>query len=320
MSLPEISILMPYKNAAVWISACLISIQNQSFSDWEVIGVNDSSTDESEEIFLDFQKNDARFKTFQNPGKGIVPALDFGYQQSRGKYISRMDADDLMTEKRLEQMRILIFDSPEKTVVTGLVQYFSDQPITEGYKSYETWINEINLKGLQSEKIYRECVIASPNWLTRREILDSVGGFGKLSYPEDYDLVLKWYENGVNFRVVPEVTLWWREHPDRTSRKSKHYSQKAFFELKINAFLRIDYKENTLVIWGKNKKSRIVTKILDANGIPFINHEVSDFKEVEKINNPRILIAVYPGEKERKLIQNYLRSIEKEEGKDWWWV
>ncbi|MFN3997066.1 glycosyltransferase family 2 protein [Algoriphagus sp.] len=311
---------MPYKNAAEWIFDCLISIQNQSFENWEVIGVNDSSTDESEEIFREFQKNDPRFKTFQNPGKGIIPALDFAFHQSEGKYISRIDADDLMPEKRLEQMRNLILDSPENTVVTGLVQYFADQPISEGYRSYESWINEINLKGLQSENIYRECVIASPNWLTSREVMDSVGGFSKLSYPEDYDLVLKWYEKAVNFRVVPEVTLLWREHSKRTSRNSENYAQEAFFELKIKAFLRLDFRQNLLIVWGKNPKSKLISMILEARDIPFEHHDLQDYRNVEKIQKPKILLAVYPSENERTRIQNYLISINLMEGKDWWWV
>jgi len=311
---------MPYKNAAEWISECLISIQNQSFENWEVIGVNDSSTDESEYIFLEFQKNDLRLKTFQNPGKGIISALNFGFHQSKGKYVSRMDADDLMPEKRLEQMRNLLLDFPEKTVVTGLVQYFSDQPISAGYQSYESWINDINLRGIQHQNIYRECVIASPNWLTSREVIDSIGGFENLNYPEDYDLVLKWYDQGLNFKVVPEVTLFWREHPKRTSRNSENYTQEAFFDLKINAFLQFDYRQNQLIIWGKNPKSRLISKILEAGGIPFENHDLKDFRKAEKIQRPQILLAIYPSEKERKLIQNFLLSLDLQEGKDWWWV
>lgn len=320
IDIPEISILMPYKNASIWLVDCLVSIQHQSFQNWEVIGVNDSSTDESEAIFLEFQEKDSRFKTFKNEGQGIIAALDFAFQKSNGKLISRMDADDLMPEKRLEQMQNLLLDCPEKTVVTGLVQYFSDLPISAGYQSYETWINETNLKGLQTENIFRECVIASPNWLTNREVMDSIGGFGDLKYPEDYDLVLKWYDIRVNFKVVPEVTLFWREHPNRTSRNSKNYTQEAFFELKINAFLRLDYLQNQLIIWGKNPKSRMISKILEARGIPFENHDLKDFRKVEKIQKPQILLAVYPFEKERKLIQNYLFFLDLQEGMDWWWV
>ncbi|WP_332911440.1 glycosyltransferase family 2 protein [Algoriphagus boritolerans] len=163
--------------------------------------------------------------------------------------------------------------------MTGLVRYFSDQPVTDGYQAYERWINQINLSGVQFENIYRECVIASPNWMTRREVLDSIGGFAELRYPEDYDLVFRWYAYGVDFVVVPEVTLLWREHPKRTSRNSKNYSQSAFFDLKIGAFLRLDFRGDQLIIWGKNKKSRLISRILREKGIPFENHDQEEFKK-----------------------------------------
>ena len=316
----EISILMPYKNAAPWIADCLLSIQNQSFQDWEVIGVNDSSTDESEAIFLEFQERDSRFKTFKNQGNGIIPALDLAFAKSKGKLISRMDADDLMPEKRLEQMRNLMLSSEPKTVVTGLVNYFSDQQISPGYLAYESWINDVNLDGNQNQNIYRECVIASPNWLTWKDNLKLVGGFGSLEYPEDYDLILKWYKSKMSFKVVPEVTLLWREHPSRTSRNSENYAQSAFFKLKIETFLKTDYRKGPLVIWGKNPKSKLITAILTSVGISFENHLLGNYKLVEQMKNPQILVAVYPTKKERNRIQKYFKSIELEEGIDWWWV
>ncbi|MFC3417402.1 hypothetical protein [Algoriphagus hitonicola] len=148
-----------------------------------------------------------------------------------------------------------------------------------------------------------------------------VGGWlWGLSYPEDYDLAIKWYERGVKFEAIQDLTLYWREHPGRTSRNSNSYSQRAFFELKINAFLNLDYRGGPLVIWGKNPKSKLISKILKGRGIAFEIQDLEDYESIEKLENPQLLVAVYPPEKERIEIQKYLMLIGMKEGTDWWWV
>ena len=319
-SFPEISVLIPFKDAADWLEECLDSILDQTFADFEVIGIDDHSTDQSREIFEHYIKKDARFFLFQNPGNGIIPALEFAFSRSKGKMITRMDADDTMPERRLELMNNRLKRCDLRTVVTGKVLYFSEHEVSPGYLDYQSWLNDVNMHGDQYANIYRECVIASPNWLTYRENIELVGGFGSLSYPEDYDLAIKWYEKGVKFEAIQDLTLYWREHPGRISRNSNSYSQKAFFELKINAFLKLDYRGGPLAIWGKNPKSKLISKLLKRKGIAFEIQDLEDYESIEKLENPQLLVAVYPPEKERIEIQKYLMLIGMKEGTDWWWV
>ncbi|MFC3417401.1 glycosyltransferase family 2 protein [Algoriphagus hitonicola] len=175
---PLISILIPFKNSAPWLSECLESIQSQTLSDFEVLGIDDHSEDQSRLIFEEFAKKDARFQIFQNPGDGIIPALEFAFFHSKGKMITRMDADDTMPERRLELMSNRLKRCDLRTVVTGKVLYFSEHEVSPGYLDYQSWLNDINMHGDQYANIYRECVIASPNWLTFRENIELVGGFG----------------------------------------------------------------------------------------------------------------------------------------------
>ena len=132
-----------------------------------------------------------------------------------------------------------------------MVKYFGEKPISEGYLKYENWINEINLTGKQWQQVYRECVIASPNWMVRKSDLDNIGGFNDLIYPEDYHLVFKWYQNRFDIHTIPEVTLYWREHPERTSRNSEYYAQKSFFNLKIHQFIKNDLRSEKPGTVGK---------------------------------------------------------------------
>lgn len=315
-----ISIITPIKNADRWIDDCYRSIQQQSYSNWEWIVVNDHSSDNTATIITEYASRDHRVRPIENDGKGIISALQKALANAKGEYVTRMDADDLMPPKRLEKMFGAMQGAPANTLITGLVKYFDQETVSQGYQMYEEWLNEINLRGNQWSQVYRECVIASPNWLMRKMELDSIGGFSGLSYPEDYDLVFQLYKHNFQIEVIPEITLYWREHPDRTSRNSPNYQQEAFFELKVRRFLAIDYHDGPLIVWGNNVKSRLSMDLLKQHGLVPIQQDLQNYRLIENIKSPQLLIAVYPESTEREKITSYLNSISMIEGRDWWWL
>ncbi|MEQ9304506.1 MAG: glycosyltransferase family A protein [Marinoscillum sp.] len=317
MSHPKISILTPVKNAEPWIKECIDSVLIQD-CDWQWILVDDGCTDQTIAIIESYR--DERIEIHRNTGHGIIPALATGLTHCRDSFVTRMDADDVMPDQRLLQMSQALEDSPEKTVVTGLVRYFADTPLSKGYLSYENWLNEINVQGNQWSNIYRECVIASPNWMVRKEELEQSGGFKNLQYPEDYDLTFRWYENDFSITSIPSTTLFWREHRQRTSRNSDHYHQKSFFRLKISRFLQIDHNQEPIIIWGKNVKSTLTTRLLTAKSIPFELQDIKNYKALESYPKSQLLIAVYPEANKRDQIEAYLRSIGRIEGDSWWYL
>ena len=87
---------MPLKNAGKYLAECLESIQKQTISDWELVIVNDHSTDNSIPVVLSFQRNDPRIRLIPNSGNGIIPALQTAFQECTGQYLTRIDADDTM--------------------------------------------------------------------------------------------------------------------------------------------------------------------------------------------------------------------------------
>ena len=315
-----VSIITPCKNAAPWLLDCYESIKNQTYSKWEWVVVDDHSDDSTLELLYNIREKDSRIHVHSNSGNGIIPALSKAFAYSTGEYITRMDADDKMPPERLSQMVNLLKKSSKNTVVTGLVKYFSTESVSNGYLEYQNWINQINLSDQQWNQIYRECVIASPNWITRKSDLIDCGGFDELSYPEDYDLVFQWYKNGFTIQTVPGITLHWREHPKRTSRTSENYQQEAFFGLKLKRFIELDYKGRPLIIWGNNIKSKLAQRILKKHKVNVTIQDLQDFKSIESIKDPQLLIAVYPTETERIQIINYLNSINLIEGENWWWL
>lgn len=317
---PLVSVIMPVKNAAPYLSECLDSICKQTLHSWELILVDDHSSDESEAIAETFCLKDSRITLYKNPGSGIIEALKKAFAHTSGQYITRMDADDIMPEYRLEKMLNAIQFAPPKTVVTGMVRYFSSTDISPGYRKYEHWLNEINRQNTQWENIYRECVIASPNWMAQKTVLEQINAFEDLLYPEDYHLVLKWYQHRFNILTLPEITLHWREHERRTSRNSSNYQQEAFFKLKIQVFLKLDWNKERLIVWGNNPKTKLTTEILQNLQIPHIQLGMKNYQKIEQQRKAQILIGVYPIESERNAIIDYLHEHRLVVGKDCWFL
>lgn len=266
---PEIAILMPVYNMAGFLEDCVQSIQHQSFQNWELIAIDDFSTDNSYEALMQFAQRDRRIQVCRNDEKGIVPALAKAFNLSRGTFITRMDADDRMPQEKLMRLRSVIGDST-KRVVTGKVRYFSDEGVSEGYLRYEKWLNGLVENHLFEENSFRECVIASPNWMVHRSCFEKDISLAGLKYPEDYDLVFRWMEAGYQIAAVNEVTHFWREHPGRTSRNSEVYQQASFFRLKTDYFVKLKLVANEPVqLIGSGTKAKLVASHLRANQIPF---------------------------------------------------
>jgi len=324
--MPELSIITQVKNAGRFIDDCIESGIRQGYDDWEWIWVNDHSDDDTEDKLTRWTQLDPRIKLLQNSKKGIIPALEKALKSAKGKLITRMDADDLMPDGRLQTMSNAAIREGLETVITGQVIYFGERDVSEGYRKYESWLNNVQIFQTHYQNIYRECVVASPNWMMHTEKLKEIRGFSKLKYPEDYDLVFRWYANDLKIKALKDVTLMWREHSARTSRTSDNYNQEAFFNLKINRFLELDAGRNPLCLWGTGRKADLVCKVLRKKRKNFLHMDYrSDkdkrlvhFEETAKLENPKILVAVYPPEKQLESIRQYLAMLKLYEGKNYW--
>ena len=237
----KISILLPVYNAAPWLEACLSSIVQQTEQDWELLAVNDFSTDNSPTILRAFAQKDARIQVLQNTQKGIIHALRLAFAHSTGDLITRMDADDLMVENKLEVLKKNLLDVGIGHVSTGLVKYFSDEQLGEGYQKYANWLNELALGMTPYDEIYKECVIPSPCWMIYKTDLIRCGAFAPDTYPEDYDLCFRFYKHRIKPVSTRQRIHLWRDHGARSSRTMEVYADNRFFDLKLDYFLELDY-------------------------------------------------------------------------------
>jgi len=270
MDSPLISIVMPVKNTALYLKECLNSIINQTETNWELLAVNDHSTDGTFEILEQFAQQDKRIQIFNNNGSGIIDALRLAYSKSKGHYITRMDADDVMPKNKLTALKSLLLKNGNGFVATGLIKYFADYPIGNGYQKYQDWLNSLTTNGTNFSEIYKECVIPSPCWMVSRQDFEKCDAFRPNRYPEDYDLAFRFYKN--NLKVIPcnQILHHWRDYDHRTSRTDDNYANNTFLDIKLHYFLSLDYQEEkTIVLWGAGKKGKYIAKQLTKQNIPF---------------------------------------------------
>ncbi|WP_350285993.1 glycosyltransferase family 2 protein [uncultured Croceitalea sp.] len=318
-----VSILIPFKDTASYLHECLDSIVDQSYTDWEVIAVNDGSLDDSGQIVERYATQDPRFKVLNNTGSGIIPALRTAYQNCRGDFITRMDSDDIMKPDRLLVMVKALQKSGRKYISIGQVKYFSERGISNGYERYEAWLNGLTATGTNYSEIYKECVVPSPCWMVYREDFEQCGAFKPDRYPEDYDLTFRFYQFGLKPIPCEAILHLWRDYDTRTSRTHEHYAQNYFLDIKIHYFLALDYKKNRpLVVWGAGFKGKKIAKTLIAKEIPFtwlcdnpnkINKKIygqqlDHFSTMEQLQHPQSIITV-ANEAAQAEITIYLKGL-----------
>lgn len=325
MQNPLISILIPFKNTAIFLSECLNSIKDQTYTNWEVIAIDDRSTDNSLQLVQDFARNDQRIRVFKNSGVGIIEALRLAYDKSQGDFITRMDSDDHMALEKLLVLARGLQTYGRGHLAVGQVHYFSERGISNGYARYEKWLNELTATGTNYAEIYKECVIPSPCWMAYRTDLDLCGAFEPNRYPEDYDLTFRFYEKGLKCIPCNTILHHWRDYDTRTSRTSEHYAQNYFLDIKLHYFLKLDREiSRPLVIWGAGNKGKAIAKGLQNAQIDFVwlcdnpnkigksiyDQDLQHYSLLEQIEHPQSIITV-ANTTAQKEIGDYLRQLEQ---------
>jgi len=326
----KISIIMPVKNAGLFLEECLDSILNQSIDNWELIAIDDNSSDNSVHILTRYASNDHRIKTITNTSSGIITALRLAYANANGTYITRMDADDIMLPQKLELLLEPLSINGPRSLSVGLVQYFSETTLGEGYRSYANWLNELTSHSMNFDSIYKECTIPSPAWMLHREDLDRCGAFDSNVYPEDYDLAFRMRADNLKVYPTKEIVHLWRDHPTRSSRTHDNYKDNTFLPLKVNHFLRSDHDTSKhLVLWGAGTKGKKIAKLLKAQNISFkwiTNNTKKIGKEIyqkilepddsieTQVNNQIIITIAHPEEQQE--IKRRLAVENKEDFKN----
>jgi len=267
---PAISVLMPVHDAAPTLSAAVESIRDQTETDWELVAVDDGSTDGSLEALRDRARGDARIRVLERPHRGVVDALNAGLAAARGPLIARMDADDVSLPRRLARQRSHLDNHPEVGLVACRVRFAGDERRAAGYARHVAWTNGLGSHEAIALARFVESPLAHPSVMFRRELIERHGGYRPGDFPEDYDLWLRWLEAGVRMEKLPEVLLVWRDSPARLSRRDRRYAPDAFHRVKAGHLARWLARHNPrhpeIVLWG-GRVTRRRARLLEAEGV-----------------------------------------------------
>lgn len=248
---PTVSVLLPVRNGAVHLGEALASLAAQTLTDFEVVVVDDGSTDATPDLLAAWAGRDPRVRVIRQEGAGIVAALERARREARGPYLARMDADDVAEPRRLEAQLSLMEAEPGLSGCGCLVRYFPRSRVRAGARRYEAWINAAVTPEEIERSIFVECPLAHPTFFLRTNAVEMVGGYRAFNGPEDYDLVLRMWAGGHRFGKVPEVLMRWREGPDRLSRTDPRYAPEAFLATKIRHLKATLLRDGRpVVIWG----------------------------------------------------------------------
>ena len=209
MSKIEVSVVLPVWNGGPFLAEAIESITRQTFSALELLVIDDGSTDESREIASEAARSDPRIRVLSQAHGGIVSALNAGIAAARGRYIARMDADDVSEPLRLEK-QITFLEAHSRCVAVGSnIEIIDQRGERMGELHYPVDHRDITGALLSA----RGGGLAHPSVVMRAEALRGVGGYRSGLYPcEDLDLWLRLMEVG-DLANVGEPLLRHRRHP-----------------------------------------------------------------------------------------------------------
>jgi len=268
LTTPKVSILMPVRNEEHLLPAALASLLRQTLTDWELVAVNDGSTDDTSALLDAAASSDPRIHVLHHPPEGLVAALNAGLAQCRAPLVARMDGDDVCHPHRLERQTDFLGVHPEVTLVASQVRHVPRQQLTEGMRAYELWQNRLLTHAQIMRDLYVESPFTHPSVMFRRDAVLGLGSYHDCGWPEDYDLWLRLAHAGACFSRLPEVLFFWRDRPQRQTRTAAAYHLDAFRACKAH-HLRHSFLAGTdrVTLWGAGIEGKAWRRILSSEGV-----------------------------------------------------
>ena len=210
---PTFSIIMPAYNSATTIANSIKSVLRQSLLEWELIIIDDGSTDDTEKVVTSSFGSDPRIHLIQQANAGPSAARNNGLARARGKFIAFLDADDLWHPDRLRGIQMAFDDSPQTGVFFSRTQ-FIDQDGTR-LRTVTRHFPNLSLETLLSENP----LCSTSNIVSRREVFDEIGRFVKgLDFAEDQDWLVRTAADGRwKIQGIDKVWFYYRSSPNSQS-------------------------------------------------------------------------------------------------------
>lgn len=202
---PAISVLLPVYNAAPYVREAVASILAQTLRDFELILMDDGSTDASGEILRLLAAEDCRIRLVQRENRGLIATLNEGLALARAPYIARMDADDISLPERLQRLYAHMERHPVVVALGSAIQYMDAAGRPGRVKQYP-------VGDAVADAVLWGSPLAHPAVMLRTQAVREAGGYpAAFPHAEDYALWLRLYAPGA-IDNLPDVLLRYRLH------------------------------------------------------------------------------------------------------------
>jgi glycosyltransferase involved in cell wall biosynthesis len=270
--MPLISVIIPCFNSELYVEQTIESVLAQSFKDWELIAVNNLSTDGTEEILRKYSERDSRIKYFNCNHKGVSAARNCAIANSNAKYIALLDSDDIWYREKLAS-ELSVLEANDNFIASYSSVDYMNQDGTLHEKSFSRFFGftgEVFLQLLLGN------FIQNPSPILRTQAVKDLGGFDeKLSYGEDWDLFIRLAYKGP-FYYHRQCNSVYRRHAAQTTMNYdiKAREEQALYLLdknfkNLNCYLK---KFNTLKLNLPSKEYKILSRVKTINLKHWINN------------------------------------------------
>jgi len=270
VSSPIISVVLPVYNAGLYLQDAICSILKQTCSDFELLVIDDGSTDDSLQIAQNSVGTDPRARIRSRSNKGLVATCNEAISEARGKYIFRMDQDDVSHPERFAR-QVAFMEADSRCVALGTRVMLADEsmmPIIESFKAVtHAEIDAENLRG-------RGSAMCHPTAAIRRDALLDIGGYrAEFEWAEDLDLFLRLAEVG-QLANLPTVLLTYRQHLT-----SVGYSKRALQRTRAAMAVSDAMRRRAAVVSGGGEKPGVEVR---REGTPMLESEYQSVADIHR--------------------------------------
>jgi teichuronic acid biosynthesis glycosyltransferase TuaG len=255
MNSPLVSVIVPAYNAEKFVAETIESVQAQTYSHWEMMIVDDGSTDQTAAIIREAAEKDPRIQYYYQTNGKQGKARNLAIKHSNGKYLAFIDADDLWHPQKLEKQIQVFFEYPHVDLVyTNGISFKEKFEVIDSDNDGESFIID---KNIQYQLLLSGKSLPNLSVMVKKQSVDDIGGFQedlKLQNAEDYQLWLRLADNGCQFYYLSSSLFYYRLHENQVTNQDRMVFKQAIWAAFLAPLKQISVHEKEKIIFDRVQK------------------------------------------------------------------
>ena len=262
-----VTVIVPVFNIVEYLQRCVESILSQTFKDFELLLIDDGSTDGSSNLCDALAKRDCRIKVFHKINEGVGSARNLGIELSSGKWIAFIDGDDLVVSEYLENMLTAVETDKTDIVCCNLTIHNIDNVITQyPFKLNQRCKSEIIQRNFFTDQVIKTQFYGPYNKLIRKDIIGALR-FKELAVCEDILFIFELLLKACEIQIVPFLGYYYIKH--KGSATTSSFNSK-----------KLDYVKAAHIIDGLAVK--VSDEVADKAHVWTLNHSIITLRQIYK--------------------------------------